>query len=152
MQEIIQQVATLMISSVPTIILFIVLALAYQFLIQDPLTATLKARRALTDGAIEEAHKAIARAEERAAEYATRLRLARGEVYKAREQRVKHWNEEREAALDTARKVAGLKVSQAKLELDVEAGRAKQAIQASAVDLGSQVVSAVMPAAAGGSR
>jgi F-type H+-transporting ATPase subunit b len=101
---------------------------------------------------VEEAHKAIARAEARAAEYAAKLRLARAEVYKVREQRVKQWNAERDAALDTARKVAGLKVSQAKLELDVEAERARQSIQASAVDLASQVVSAVMPAAAGGSR
>src|ERR1039458_7836200 len=74
MPEIIQQVGTLLLGAVPTILLFIVLVLAYQFLVQGPLTATLKQRRARTEGAIEDAHKAIAQAEARAAEYADKLR------------------------------------------------------------------------------
>jgi len=151
MEEIVQQVGTLLLGAVPTVVLFIVLVLAYQFLVQGPLTATLKQRRALTEGAIEDAHKAIAKAEARAAEYAAKLRQARAEVYKVREQRVKQWNAERDAALDIARKAAQAKVSQAKAELDAEAAQAKQAIQATAGDLASQVVRAVLPQAAGGS-
>lgn len=141
-----------MLGAVPTVVLFIVLVLSYQFLVQGPLTATLKQRRARTDGAIEDAHKAIAHAEDRAAEYAARLRQARSEVYKVREQRVKQWNAERDAALDAARKAAGLKVGQAKAELETEAAAARQAIQASAGELANQVVRAVLPLAAGGSR
>ena len=152
MQEIIQQLETLFIGSVPTILLFIVLVLAYQFLIQGPLTATLKKRRARTEGAIEDAQKAIAQAEAKAAEYATKLRLARGEVFKIREERIKQWNAERDAALDVARKAASLKVSKAKAELEAEAALAKAAIQASAGDLARQVVRAVLPVATGGAR
>ena len=152
MPEIIQQVGTLLLGAVPTILLFIVLVLAYQFLVQGPLTATLKQRRARTEGAIEDAHKAIAQAEARAAEYAAKLRQARAEVYKVREQRVKQWNAERDAALDAARKAAGLKVRQAKAELDAEAAQARLTIQASAGELARQVVRAVLPLAAGGSR
>jgi F-type H+-transporting ATPase subunit b len=152
MQDLIQQLGTLLLGSVPTILLFILLVLAYQFLVQGPLTATLKQRRARTEGAIEDAHKAIALAESRTAEYDAKLRQARAEVYKVREQRVKQRNAERDAALDAARKVAALKVSQAKAELDTEAAHAKVALQASAGDLASQVVRAVVPLAAGGSR
>jgi F-type H+-transporting ATPase subunit b len=152
MPEIIQQVGTLLLGAVPTILLFIVLVLAYQFLVQGPLTATLKQRRARTEGAIEDAHKAIAQAEARAAEYAAKLRQARAEVYKVREQRVKQWNAERDAALDAARKAAGLKVRQAKAELDAEAAQARLTIQASAGELARQVVRAVLPLTAGGSR
>jgi F-type H+-transporting ATPase subunit b len=152
MQEIVQQVGNLLVGAVPTVLLFIVLVLAYQFLVQGPLTNTLRERRARTEGAIEDAHKAIAQAEARAAEYAAKLRQARTEVYKVREQRVKQWNADRDVALDAARKVAGLKVSQAKAELEGEAATARQAIQATAGDLASQVVRAVMPLAAGGSR
>ena len=152
MQEIIQQVGNLLLGAVPTGLLFIVLVLAYQFLIQGPLSATLKERRARTEGAVEDAHKAIAKAEARAAEYAAKLREARAQVYKVREQRVKQWNAERDAALDAARKVAGLKVAQAKAELEAEAASARQSIQASAGELASQVVRAVLPLAAGGSR
>ena len=152
MQEIIQQVAVCLVSAVPTALLFIVLVLAYQLLVQGPLRKTLAERRALTEGAIEEAHKAIAQAEARAAEYADKLRQARAEVYNVREQRVKQWNAERETALEAARKAAELKVNQARVELEAEAAQARQAIQASAGDLADRVVRAVLPQAAGGSR
>ncbi len=152
MQEIIGQLGTLFLGAVPTILLFLVLVLAYQFLVQGPLTATLKRRRARTEGAIEDAQKAIAEAEAKAAEYAARLRQARSEVFKIREERVKQWSAERDAALDAARKAASLKVSQAKAELEAEAAQAKTALQASAGDLARQVIGAVLPVPAGGSR
>jgi F-type H+-transporting ATPase subunit b len=152
MEEILQQIGTFVIGAVPTVVLFIMLVLAYQFLVQGPLTATLKQRRARTEGAIEGAHKAIAQAEARAAEYAAKLRLARAEVYKVREQRVKQGNAERDAALEAARKAAALKVTQARAELEAEAAQARLAIQASAGDLANRVVRAVLPQAAGGSR
>jgi F-type H+-transporting ATPase subunit b len=152
MQLIFQQIGALLIGAIPTILLFIVLVLAYQFLVQGPLTATLQQRRARTEGALEDAQKAIAQAEARAAEYAAKLREARAEVYKVREQRVKQWNAEREAALDAARKASGLRVNQSRAELEAEAAAARKVIQASAADLANQVVLAVLPLAAGGSR
>jgi F-type H+-transporting ATPase subunit b len=151
MEQISQQVGTLLLGAVPTMLLFIVLVLAYQFLIQGPLNATLKERYARTEGAVEDAHKAIALAEQRAADYAAKLRQARGEIYKAREERVKQWNAEREAVLETARKASGVRVRQAKAALEAEADAARQSLQGSAGDLASQVVRAVLPQAAGGS-
>jgi len=152
MQEIIQQVVSFLLGAIPTMVLFIVLVLAYQFLVQGPLTATLKQRRARTVGALEDAQRAIAQAEERAAEYAAKLRQARAEVYKVREQRVKQWTAERDATLDAARKATSQKVAQARVELDGEAAQARQSIEASVGELASQVVRAVLPAAAGSSR
>lgn len=132
--------------------LFIVLVLAYQFLVQGPLTVTLKERRARTEGAVEDAQKAIEKAEARAAEYAAKLRQARAEIFKAREERIKQWNAERDAALDEARKAAGKRVNQARAELEAEAADARQTVQASVAELARQVVRAILPAAAGGSR
>ncbi len=152
MQQIIQQVGALLVGAIPTAVLFIGLVLAYQFLMQGPLTEALKKRRALTVGAMEEARKAIERAEARTAEYAEKLRQARADAYKLREQRMKQWNTERDATLDTARKATAGKVSQAKAEIEAEAAVAHQAIQAAAADLASQAVRAVLPTAAGGSR
>jgi F-type H+-transporting ATPase subunit b len=152
MQDILQQVAELFIGAIPTALLFIVLVISYQFLIQGPLTAVLQNRRALTEGAMEDARKAIADAEAKTAEYAERLRQSRAEAYKVREQRVKQWNAERDTALDAARKAAQEKVRQAKTALDSEAASARTAIQGSIADLASQAVRAVLPVAAGGSR
>lgn len=152
MQEIFQQLQGYFIGAIPTSLLFIVLVLAYQLLIQGPLTAALKERRARTQGAVEAANKAIELAEKRSAEYETKLRQARAEVFKAREERIKQWNSERDAALDAARKSAGVRVNQAKAELDAETQQARQVVQASASDLAAQVVRAVLPATAGGTR
>jgi F-type H+-transporting ATPase subunit b len=152
MDEILQQVGQFLLGAIPTAVLFIVLVLSYQFLVQGPLTRTLKERRARTDGAIEEAHRAIAQAEARAAEYANKLRRARGEILRAREQRIKQWNAERDSALDSARKAAGVKVNQAKSGLEGEAEKARLTIQASAGDLANRVVRAVLPMTAGGTR
>jgi F-type H+-transporting ATPase subunit b len=152
MQEIIQQVGSFLVGAVPTMLLFIVLVVAYQFLVQGPLSETLKQRRARTVGALEDAHRAIEKAEARAAEYAAKLRQARAEVYKVREQRVKQWTAERDAALDIARKAAGHKVAEARVELEAEAAQARNSIEGAAGELASQVARAVLPAAAGSSR
>jgi F-type H+-transporting ATPase subunit b len=152
MQEVIQQIGALFVGSIPTALLFILLVVAYQFLVQKPLAATLNERRARTEGAVEEANRAIAEAEARAADYAAKLRQARGEILKAREERIKQWNAERDAALEAARHAAGSRVSQTRAELEAEATHARQTIQASVAELASQVVRAVLPAVAGGSR
>jgi F-type H+-transporting ATPase subunit b len=150
--DVMQQLGALMVSAIPTALLFIVLVIAYELLIQGPLSATLRERHARTEGAMEEAHKAIALAEARTAEYNDKLRQARAEVYKAREQRVKQWNVERDAALEAARKAAGARVRDARAALDEDAAAAKRTIEASAPELAARVVQAVLPVAVGGSR
>jgi F-type H+-transporting ATPase subunit b len=152
MNEILQQIGALLLGAIPTILLFVVLVAAYQFLVQGPLNRTLAERRARTEGAVEDAHKAIAQAEAKATEYADKLRQARAEIFKMREQRTKQRNTERETSLDLARKAAGAKVSQAKAEIDAEAERAKVTIQDTAGELANQVVRAVLPMTAGSSR
>jgi len=152
MQEIIQQVGNLLLSSLPTLILFIFLVLAYQFLVQGPLSRVLAERRARTTGAVEAANKAIAAAEAKTAEYANKLRHARNEVFHVREQRLHQWAQERDSVLDAARKKAIQRVLEAKLALEAEAEAARKTLMAGADQLAEQVVRAVMPATAGGSR
>jgi F-type H+-transporting ATPase subunit b len=152
MQEIIQQVGEFLLGSIPTLILFIVLVLAYQFLVQGPLSRTLAERRARTSGAVEDANKAIAAAEAKADDYASKLRHARAEVFRVREQRLQQWAHERETVLDSARKKALQRVLEAKVALESEADGARKTLMAGADQLAEQVVRAVMPATAGGSR
>jgi F-type H+-transporting ATPase subunit b len=152
MQEVIQQVGDLLLNSVPTLILFIMLVMAYQFLVQGPLSRTLAERRARTTGAVEEANKAIAAAAARTDEYATKLRHARAEVFRVREQRLQQWAQEREKQLDAARKAAQKHVLEARVSLEAEAAAARTALMANADQLAEQVVRAVLPATAGGTR
>ncbi len=151
MQEIIQQVGALLVGAIPTLILFILLVLAYQYLVQGPLSRTLRERKARTSGAVEAASRAIDAAEAKTAEYANKLRQARLEVFKVREQRLHQWAQERDAVLDVARKAAGARVQQAKAAMEAEVAAARQSLAASADQLAEQVVRAILPAA-GGSR
>jgi F-type H+-transporting ATPase subunit b len=99
-----------------------------------------------------DARMGVAEAEAKAADYAERLRQAKAEAYKLREQRVQQWTAERDAALDEARKAAGEKVRQAKAELEAEVVSARTVIQAATADLATQALRAVLPLAAGGTR
>jgi len=145
MQEIIQQVGEFLLGSIPTLILF-------KFLVQGPLSRTLAERRARTSGAVDDANKAIAAAEAKAEDYASKLRHARAEVFKVREQRLQQWAHERDTVLDAARKKALQRVLEAKVALESEADGARKTLMAGADQLAEQVVRAVMPATAGGSR
>jgi F-type H+-transporting ATPase subunit b len=149
---ILDQIAELLKGSIPTALLFLVLVIAYEYLVHKPLVAILARRRALTEGAMEEAQRAVAEAEARTAEYAEKLRLARAQALKVREQRVKQWNGERDAALESARRTAHARVSEAKTELDAEAAAARKTIESAAADLASQAMRAVLPVAVGGTR
>jgi F-type H+-transporting ATPase subunit b len=146
------QVKDLLKGAIPTSLLFLVLVIAYEYLVHKPLTATLARRRALTEGAMEEARKAVSEAETRTAEYSEKLRLARAEAYKIRDQRIKEWNVERDEALSAARKTAHARVGEAVAELNVEAEAARKSIATSAAQLAEQAMRAVLPMAAGGSR
>ena len=60
MDELLRQLDELVLGSVPTIIIFVGLVLAYRFVLYRPLMRTLAERRERTQGAIEKAHAAIA--------------------------------------------------------------------------------------------
>ncbi|MDE3162671.1 MAG: ATP synthase F0 subunit B [Acidobacteriota bacterium] len=147
-----QQVGALFVGAMPTALLFLILVLAYQFLVQKPLTAILKDRRARTEGAVEEAQQAIARAEAKAAEYSGKLREARAQIYKAREERIRKWTAERDAAVEESRKAAGARITAAKAQLQSDAESARQSLQASVAEIAGRIVRAVLPASMEGSH
>src|SRR5271168_1049421 len=105
MTEIFHQLGTLVLGSVPTMILFVLLVVAYGVLVRRPLDRVLAERRARTTGAVEQAKLAISAAEEKTAEYELRLRKAKAEISAAREAKLKELSAEREKALAEARTV-----------------------------------------------
>ena len=82
---------------------FILLVAAYGFLVRRPLDRVLAERRARTTGAVEQARGAIATAEAETTAYEEKLRAAKAEIFQARDQKLKQWNAEREAALAQVR-------------------------------------------------
>ena len=152
MEKVLQDVGNLLLNSIPTLILFIFLVLAYQLLIQKPLSRVLALRRGKTSGAVDAANEAISAADAKAEEYANKLRHARAEIFQLREQRLREWAAERDRQVDAARKKAQQHVLEVRLSLDAEADETRKTLVAQADVLADQVVRAVLPAVAGGTR
>ena len=146
MDEILNQLGGLVLGSVPTMIFFLLLVIAYSLLVRRPLQRILAERRARTSGAVEKAHAAIGDAEAKTAEYEERLRRAKAEIFAMREQRLKQWHAEREAVLAAARVQTSEKVKTAKIEIEQSASAARRQIEGISTELSDQIVRAVMPA------
>jgi F-type H+-transporting ATPase subunit b len=146
MDEILKQLGGLVLGSVPTIVLFLLLVIAYRYLVHGPLKKTLAERRERTVGAMEKAQAAIAAAEAKSLEYETSLRTARGAIFQARELRLQKWQAERDAALATARLASQNRVQIARRQIEQSAGQARLQVELSTDQLAEQVLRAVLPA------
>ncbi len=147
MDELLRQIGDLVLGSIPTVILFISLVFGYRFLLYGRLMQVREERRARTAGAVERSRMAMAQADLRTQEYEAKLRAARAEMMRRREQRVQQWNAEREQALAAARVAAQEKTRVAQQALDTQAAEARRQIEISVPDLAARVLAAVLPPA-----
>jgi F-type H+-transporting ATPase subunit b len=146
--EILNQLGGLVLGSVPTMIFFILLVLAYNVLVQGPLMRTLEERKARTSGAVEQARGAISAAEAETAVYEAKLRAARADIASAREHRLQQWQKERDAALAAARDASQAKIRGAKVEIEASAATAKLQIEGATAQLSDSILNAVLPSGA----
>ena len=146
MDQILQQLGGLVLGSVPTMVFFILLVIAYGLLVRRPLDRVLEERRVRTTGAMDQARAAISAAEVETTAYEDKLRKAKAEIFAAREQRLKQWNAERDAALAQARAATDEKVKSAKTEIERSVAIARRQIEQMSTELSEQIMRAVMPA------
>lgn len=148
--EILNQLGSLILGSVPTIVLFILLVLAYDLLVRRPMERTLEERRLRTTGAVEQARGAIAAAEAKTAFYEDKLRSARAALLAERALRMKERQAERERALAAARETAAARVRVATTEIERSAETARNQIEASVAELGDRIVQVLLPGGTAG--
>lgn len=146
MEQILNQLGALALGSVPTIVLFLLLIVAYNILVHRPLNKVLAERRARTSGAVEQAKGAIAAAEAETSVYEDKLRAAKAEIFQTRDEKLKKWNAEREAAISEAKLQTEARISAARLEIEQSATAARQQIETASATLSAQVLRAVLPA------
>ncbi len=150
MGDILNQIGGLILGSVPTMVFFIVLVVAYGLLVRRPLDTILAERRARTTGAVEQAQGALSAAEAETAVFEDKLRAARREIFEMREHKLKQWAAEREQALEQVRVATTDKVSVARQRLDENAQVARQQIEGMSGELSAQIMRAVLPAGVSG--
>jgi F-type H+-transporting ATPase subunit b len=146
MDQILNQLGELVLGAVPTMILFILLVIAYGFLVRRPLDRVLAERRARTLGAVEQARSAIAAAEAETTAYEEKLRAAKAEIFQARDKKLKQWNAEREAALTQVRKHSHERIQGARQEIEHSAQEARLQIVGQSEELSLRILQAVLPA------
>lgn len=147
MDLILHQLGDLFLRSVPTVVLFLLLLLAYRLLVHAPLLRVLAERRERTTGAIAKAEAAIRAADARSQEYEAKLRSARAEIFHAREQRTQVLQRERERVLEEARHAAHETIRTARQRVESEAAEARNALEAKADALAADILRAIVPAA-----
>jgi len=147
MDELLRQLGDLALGAIPTVILFILLVLAYRFILFGRLMKAREERRGRTVGALERSRLAIGQADVRTQEYEAKLRAARAEIFRNREQRLQRLNAEKDNALATARVAGQQRVQAAQAALHVQSEETRKQIEASAAQLAAMVLAAVLPAA-----
>jgi F-type H+-transporting ATPase subunit b len=152
MDAILKQIGDLILGSVPTMVFFVVLVVAYGYLVRRPLDAVLAERRKRTTGAVEDARNALAAAEAETTVFEDKLRAARAEIFAARDKRLTQWAAEREAKLAEARAVVAAKVSGARAELEAGTAAAREQIEAKSGELSAKILAAVLPAGVSGTE
>ncbi len=144
MEETLRQLGGLVLGAIPTIIIFVVLYVAYRLLVHNPLERVLDERRSRTEGAVERARADVAAAEAKTAEYEQRLREARTAVFRAQEARRQQALQARGAAVAEARQAAEARTRTARAGLEQDVAAAKAALQADAERLANEVVRTIL--------
>jgi F-type H+-transporting ATPase subunit b len=148
--DILNQLGGLVLGSVPTMVLFVLLVVAYGLLVRRPMDKVLAERRARTSGAVEQAKGAISAAEAETAVYEGKLRAAKAEIFQARDKKLKQWTAERDQALAEVRTATQARVQSARQEIEQSAAVAKKQIEGMSEELSTQILRAVLPAGVAG--
>lgn len=144
MDETLRQLGGLLFGSIPTIVLLLVVYMAYAVLVHRPLARVLAERRAKTEGAIEKARADVATAEARTVEYEQRLREARTAVFKVQEARRQAALQARAAAVAQARERARQQIQQAREAIEKDKIAAQDGLQADSSRLANEIIRRVL--------
>ena len=134
-----------MLGSIPTIGFFLILLAAYAVLVRKPLEKVLADRHARTGGAMDDAHKAIAAAEAKTADYEKRMREARAAIFATQQAQMKQGTEARDKALAEARAQAQTRIDAARTQVVADGDAAKAQLVSGSDALSQQIVSAILP-------
>lgn len=149
MDQILEQLGGLLLNAIPTVVVFLVLYVAYRLLVHNPLHRALDERRERTQGAIAKAQADVAAAEARTAEYENKIREAKVAIYKRQEALRHEWMERRTQLVAEARKQADAQVNAAKSDMDRDAAAARVTLEGEASRLAIEIVRAILKPAAG---
>jgi F-type H+-transporting ATPase subunit b len=144
MEATLQQLATLLLKAVPTIIFFALLTVYLKHVFFKPLAKILDERKKATEGVRELAQQAFAAADQKASEFQRALQLARAEMEQEHEALRRRWTDEQVESIQKARSEADQRILEAKQQIGDEVQRAQAELNATVEALSDRIVSSVM--------
>jgi F-type H+-transporting ATPase subunit b len=144
--EILQQIGSLILQAVPTILLVLIFFLFLKSQFFGPLQKVMEERDKRIEGARKEAETARAAAEEKKKAYQEALRKARAEVYAEQDAARRAVLDERARIVREARARANERVRAAKDNLASELAAARKQIEAESQILGTKIAQAILSA------
>jgi F-type H+-transporting ATPase subunit b len=140
MDATLQALVALLIKSIPTIVLFLFLAVYLRATYFGPVARILKERREKTEGVKDLAQKAFDSAGKKSSEFERALQIARGEISQEHETLRRQWAQEQSEALEKARAAAEARVDAARASIAAEVDSAKSQIDMNVEQLSTSIV------------
>lgn len=140
MDPIVRELLDLIVKSIPTVILFIALAIYLRVVFFKPLERIMAERHRQTDGARELAQRALATADEKTAAFEKALQEARAQIQRDQEALRQQWLAEQADSIAAARAEAVKQIKSAQEEISAEIDRAKADLEAGASALADQIL------------
>lgn len=144
--EIVQQIGSLILQAVPTIVLVLIFFLFLKSQFFGPLQRVMEERGKRIEGAQKEAEAARLAAEEKKKAYQEALRKARAEVYAEQDAARRAVLDERARMVREARARANERVRAAKQDLAAELAAARKQVEAESQVLGTKIAQAILSA------
>ena len=144
MEQIFESLKLIIVRALPTFFLVIALHWFLKTVLFQPMERVLEERRKKTQGAVEASEAALARVNEKMAEYEVALGNARAEIFHEQEEARQKLAAQQAGMIDAAKAVQAEKVAAVKRGLADEVLLAKATLAAEADRLADQIAGAVL--------
>ncbi len=144
MDQILHDVAGLVVSGLPTFILVILLTVCVKYLYLQPLDRVLAERYKLTEGARKAAEESLRNADSRISEYETALSKARSGIYQDQADFLRKVHAEQSAQVAAARAETEARVAAAKAGVFAEAKTAREGLDSQSDVLATQIADSIL--------
>ncbi|HEY4364261.1 MAG TPA: ATP synthase F0 subunit B [Bryobacteraceae bacterium] len=148
MEQTFKALGGLFVNAIPTVIFVILLHWFLKVVLFGPLKKIMKQREALTEGTRKAAEDALAAAERKTAEYETKFREARAEVYKEQELMRQRWMTDQAAQVAQSKAAAEASIAGARAELAAEVETARKNLLETSTTLADQIATSILPRSA----
>ncbi|MEO7651816.1 MAG: hypothetical protein ABIZ80_15240 [Bryobacteraceae bacterium] len=134
----------MLLRALPTFFLVVLLHFYLKAMFFKPLEKVLHRRYELNEGARKLADASLAKAEEKAAEYETKMRAARTDVYREQEELRRQLQEERTSQVQTAREHSHGAIARAKADLAAEVQSQRKELAAESENLSRTITASLL--------